>query len=47
MEEASIKTIDDGIMTKDLAVLTSLDNVKVANSYEFIKAIRDRLEAII
>lgn len=47
MEEASIKTIDDGIMTKDLAVLTSLDNVRVANSYEFIKAIRDRLEAII
>jgi len=47
MEEASIKTIDDGIMTKDLALLTTLDNVKVANSYEFIKAIRIRLEASI
>jgi len=47
MEEASIKTINDGIMTKDLALLTSLDDVKVANSFEFIKAIRDRLEAII
>lgn len=47
MEEASIKTIDDGIMTKDLAVLTSLNNVKTANSFEFIKAIRDRLEKLI
>jgi isocitrate dehydrogenase len=47
MEKASIKTIDDGIMTKDLALLTTLDNVKVANSFEFIKAIRERLEVII
>jgi isocitrate dehydrogenase len=47
MEEASIKTIDDGIMTKDLASLTSLANVKTASSVEFIKAIRERLEALI
>ena len=47
MEEASLKTIDDGIMTKDLASLTSLANVKTASSVEFIKAIRERLEALI
>ena len=43
LEKASIKTIEDGIMTKDLAAIAEMDNVKVANSSEFIKAIRANL----
>ena len=47
LEKASLKTIEDGVMTKDLALLTSKENVTTANSFEFIKAIRERLEAML
>lgn len=43
LEKASIQTIEEGIMTKDLASLASMENVKAVNSEEFIKAIRERL----
>ena len=46
LEKASIQTINEGYMTKDLALLSDLDNVKVMNSEEFIKQIRVRLEKI-
>lgn len=46
LEKASIQTINEGYMTKDLALLSDLDNVKVMNSQEFIKKIRIRLEKI-
>ena len=45
LEAATIKTIEDGKMTKDLALITTLDNVTVLNSEDFIKAIRATLEA--
>ena len=45
LEAATIKTIEDGKMTKDLALITSLQNVTVLNSEDFIKAIRTTLEA--
>ncbi len=45
LEAATIKTIEDGKMTKDLALITSLENVTVLNSEDFIKAIRETLEA--
>ncbi len=44
LEAATIKTIEDGKMTKDLALITSLENVTVLNSEDFIKAIRATLE---
>ena len=47
LEKASLNTIDDGIMTKDLAMLTTNKNVKAVNSMEFIKAIKQRLEELI
>lgn len=47
LEEASLQTINDGIMTKDLALISELENKTVANSEEFIKAIRVRLEKLI
>ena len=43
LEKASIQTIEDGVMTKDLAMLTELKEVKTVNTYEFIKEIRNRL----
>jgi len=46
LEKATIKTIEDGKMTKDLALITSLENVTVLNSEDFIKAIRKTLDEI-
>ena len=47
LEQACIKTIEDGKMTKDLALITSIPNPVVLNSEEFIKAIRTRLEGML
>ncbi len=44
LERAVIRTIEEGEMTKDLVLLTSLNHVKALNSEEFILAIRKRLE---
>lgn len=46
LEKATLKTIEDGKMTKDLALITSLENVTVLNSESFIKEIRKTLEAL-
>ena len=44
LEAACIKTLDDGIMTKDLVGLVSEGvEVRAVNSLEFIKAIRERI----
>lgn len=45
LEKACIKTIEDGRMTNDLAIITSMENPTVLNSEDFIKAIRETLEA--
>ncbi len=44
MEKATIDTIEGGQMTKDLALITSMKDVKVLNSADFIKAIRATYE---
>ena len=44
LEKATLSTIESGKMTKDLALITSLQNVEVLNSEDFIKAIRTNLE---
>ena len=44
LEKAALKTIEDGVMTKDLAMLTDLKEVKTVNTYEFIKEIRNRIQ---
>ncbi len=44
LEKATVETIESGKMTKDLALITSLKDVTVLNSQEFIRAIRERLE---
>ncbi len=44
LEQACVKTIEDGKMTKDLALISSLKNPVALNSQEFIQAIRRTLE---
>ena len=46
LERACIKTIEDGKMTKDLALITSIKNPTVLNSRDFIIEIRKTLEAL-
>ena len=45
LEKACLITIESGKMTKDLALITSLQDPTVLNSENFIKAIRETLEA--
>ena len=47
MEKEVIATIESGKMTKDLAPITSLENVTVLNSEEFIKAVRATYESLV
>lgn len=47
LEKATLATIENGVMTKDLAQITTLKDVTVLNSHDFIGAIRKQLEAIL
>ena len=47
LEKATIDTIESGTMTKDLALITTLENVNTVNSEDFIKAIRATLENLL
>ena len=44
LEQATLATIESGKMTKDLALITTLEDPTVLNSEEFIKAVRTNLE---
>ena len=44
LEKACISTIESGKMTKDLALITTIENPTVLNSKDFILAIREELE---
>ena len=46
LEKATLSTIESGKMTKDLALITSMENVTVLNSENFIKAIRETFDAM-
>lgn len=46
LEKATLTTIEDGKMTKDLALITSLKHPKVLSSREFILAVRDSLNRL-
>ena len=47
LEKATLSTIEEGKMTKDLARITSLENVTTLNSKDFILAIRENLEKML
>lgn len=46
LEKSTLTTIEDGKMTKDLALITSLKHPKVLSSREFILAVRDSLNRL-
>ncbi len=47
LEQATLKTIESGKMTGDLAAITTLTDVKKLDTEEFILAIRDTLEELL
>ena len=47
LEQACLSTIESGKMTKDLALITTLEHPTVLNSEGFIKAIRETLEGLL
>ncbi|EOS26150.1 isocitrate dehydrogenase, NADP-dependent [Lachnospiraceae bacterium 3-1] len=46
LDQACLSTIESGKMTKDLALITTLENPTVLNSEGFIRAIRETLETL-
>ena len=46
LEKATLDTIESGKMTKDLALITSLKEVQVLNSKDFILAVKARLDEL-
>ena len=45
LEKATIETIEDGVMTGDLYVLSNLDNKRKVNTEDFLLEINNRLKA--
>lgn len=43
VEKATLDTIEGGVMTKDLALLATGDDIKSVDSVAFIRAIREKL----
>ncbi len=46
LEKATLQTIEDGIMTGDLYMLSKLENKKKVNSKEFLEEINNRLSSL-
>lgn len=44
LEKASLQTIEEGVMTKDLSSLAVSENIKVVNTEEFLSEIKERLD---
>lgn len=47
LEKATVQTIEDGVMTGDLYVLSSLENKKKVNTEQFLFEINDRLKKML
>ncbi|MBO5733855.1 MAG: NADP-dependent isocitrate dehydrogenase, partial [Clostridia bacterium] len=47
LEAATIKTIEDGVMTGDLYLLSNLPEKKKVNTEEFLLAVNERLQAML
>ena len=43
LEKATIQTIEEGDMTGDLYLLSTLENKRKVNTQEFLEAVNDRL----
>lgn len=46
LEQACIKTVEDGKMTKSLSLISTCENPVILNSLDFIKAIRETFETL-
>jgi isocitrate dehydrogenase len=47
LDKASIQTIEDGVMTKDLAMLCEDKDVKTVNTEDFLKEVNERLKVLL
>ena len=47
LEQATIKTIEDGTMTGDLYILSTLENKKKVNTEQFLVAVNENLKALL
>lgn len=47
LEKATIKTIEDGVMTGDLYILSKLENKRKVNTEDFLKEINNRLKEML
>lgn len=47
LEQACVKTVEEGKMTKSLSLISTCENPVILNSLEFIKAIRETLEQLL
>ena len=47
LEKATIQTIEEGVMTGDLYMLSKLENKKKVDSKTFLEEINKRLEALV
>ena len=46
LEKATITTIEDGVMTGDLAALSTLENKQTVTTEEFLLAVNERLQKL-
>lgn len=47
LEKATIQTIEDGVMTGDLYLLSTLENKQKVNTEDFLKAVNERLKVLL
>lgn len=47
LEAATIKTIEEGVMTKDLAPLSEVQNKKIVNTKEFLLEVKKQLDQVL
>ena len=47
LEKATVQTIEEGVMTGDLAVLSRLPDKKKVNTEQFLLEIKERLEKLL
>ena len=47
LEQATLDTIESGVMTGDLAAMSTLPEVRKVNTQDFLLAIKERLEQLL
>ena len=47
LEQACIETIESGVMTKSLSILSSIENKRIVDGKELLLCIKERLDALL